>query len=48
MFKELRGLNVIVEKLSNELQKVVSSKDRQDLLFVCSLFSSPLHFYFCF
>lgn len=29
MFKELRGLNVIVKQLSNELEKVVSSKSRR-------------------
>lgn len=45
MFKELKGLGVVVKQLSNDLRKVVSSKGHQGLLFVIihSLFSSPLH-----
>lgn len=44
MFKELKGLGVVVKQLSNELRKVVSSMGHQGLLFVTihSLFSSPL------
>lgn len=43
MFKELKGLGVVVKQLSDELRKVVSSKGHQGLLFVIihSLFSSP-------
>ncbi len=44
MFKELKGLGVVVKQLSNELRKVVSSKGHQGLLFVIihSFLSSPL------
>lgn len=50
MFKELKGLGVVVKQLSNELRKVVSSKGHQGLLFVIShsLFSSPLRLSPCF
>lgn len=43
MFKELRGLGVIVKNLSIDLRKVVSSMARQGLPFVTvgSLFFSP-------
>uniref|UniRef100_A0A673C9F5 Thrombospondin-1-like n=1 Tax=Sphaeramia orbicularis TaxID=375764 RepID=A0A673C9F5_9TELE len=33
MFRELKGLGVVVKQLSNELRKVVSSKGHQGLLF---------------
>lgn len=50
MFKELKGLGVVVKQLSNELRKVVSSKGRWGLLFVIihSLLSSPLRLPLCF
>ena len=40
MFKELKGLGVVVKQLSHELRKVVSSEGRQGLLFV--IIHSPL------
>lgn len=50
MFKELKGLGVVIKQLSNELRKVVSSKGHWGLLFVIihSLFSSPLRLFLWF
>lgn len=50
MFKELKGLGVVVKQLSDDLRKVVSPECHWGLLFVIigSLFSSSLNFSPCF